>query len=124
MQHGEYPSIHPPHPAHTSPSTRLTASVFVFAEILMYSIVQVSMLPSNPAHTLVPACNSPFVNLHLHSQKEGLGLDKAVEEVKHRMSRYQVTVCAMPSNAVEYEKSNAPCTLLTSFVACARSRTC
>ena len=24
-------------------------------------------------------------------QKEGLGLDKAIEEVKHRMSRYQVT---------------------------------
>jgi hypothetical protein len=24
-------------------------------------------------------------------QKEGLGLDKAIEEVKHRMSRYSVT---------------------------------
>lgn len=59
-----------------------------------------------------------YANTHQHAVcVVRLGLDKAVEEVKHRMSRYQVTVCAAPSNAASLVKSTAPSTLLT-FLFC------
>ena len=53
-------------------------------EILMYSIVQSTPLPHHAHTTCVLTCV-------LECAEEGLGLDKAIEEVKHRMSRYQVT---------------------------------
>ena len=31
------------------------------------------------------------INMYAIVQKEGLGLDKAIEDCKHRMSRYSVT---------------------------------
>ena len=36
------------------------------------------------------------INMYAIVQKDQMGLDKAVEEVKHRMSRYSVTVRASP----------------------------
>ena len=36
------------------------------------------------------------INMYATVQKDQMGLDKAVETVKHRMSRYSVTVRASP----------------------------
>ena len=96
-------------------------------EIMFYAIGTCStrraLVCARPRFACAHSCSLVFV---FAVQKEGLGLDKAVEEAKARMSRYSVTVrfVVVDSEAPTTPLVPIPLEADSSFCSCARSPTC